>query len=109
MFLDFEYFGLDDPVKLLADTLWHPGMTLKTSQKLLLAKKFSVLFSEDVKFLDRLNACWPLYGLRWCLILLNAFRLQKNLRNFGLLEMQCSKSRGIMNSLKQTEMQCPYV
>ncbi|MDP6621424.1 MAG: aminoglycoside phosphotransferase family protein, partial [Alphaproteobacteria bacterium] len=27
-FLDFEYFGWDDPVKMVADFLWHPGMEL---------------------------------------------------------------------------------
>jgi hypothetical protein len=28
-FIDFEYFGWDDPVKLVADVLWHPGMALE--------------------------------------------------------------------------------
>ena len=32
-FLDFEYFGRDDPAKLMADFIWHPGMNLNNSQK----------------------------------------------------------------------------
>ena len=27
-FLDFEYFGWDDPVKLTADFIWHPSHSL---------------------------------------------------------------------------------
>ena len=33
VFLDFEYFGRDDPVKLMADFIWHPGMKLSNLQK----------------------------------------------------------------------------
>ena len=33
IFFDFEYFGKDDPVKLAADFLLHPGMTLNLQQK----------------------------------------------------------------------------
>jgi len=32
-FFDFDYFGWDDPVKLLADILWHPKMKLSVTQK----------------------------------------------------------------------------
>ena len=34
VFLDFEYFGRDDPVKLMADFIWHPGMKLSHLQKI---------------------------------------------------------------------------
>ena len=33
-FVDFEYFGWDDPVKLSADILLHPGRTLAAPQRL---------------------------------------------------------------------------
>ena len=32
-FFDFDYFGWDDPVKLLADILWHPKMALTQDQR----------------------------------------------------------------------------
>src|SRR6202040_3710161 len=32
-FVDFEYFGWDDPVKLTADILLHPGMSLGDAQR----------------------------------------------------------------------------
>ena len=32
-FIDFEYFGYDDPVKLISDFYYHPGMNLNSIQK----------------------------------------------------------------------------
>ena len=32
-FIDFEYFGLDDPVKLVIDFILHPGMKLNLQLK----------------------------------------------------------------------------
>ena len=43
-FIDFEYFGLDDPVKLISDFLWHPAMSLSFSQKILFTRKFLKIF-----------------------------------------------------------------
>jgi hypothetical protein len=72
-FLDFEYFGWDDPVKLTADILLHPGRPLKLPQR----KRFRVaatqLYDGDPAFANRLSAYLPLFGLRWVLILLNEF------------------------------------
>ena len=72
-FIDFEYFGWDDPVKLVSDFYWHPGMNLSaTLQKQWIANSLKI-FREDQTFSRRLNAYLPLYGLRWCLIILNEF------------------------------------
>ena len=72
-FIDFEYFGWDDPVKLTSDFLLHPGMKLNSDyQKLWLAKMLKV-FSKDKNFEKRLKASYRLYGLCWCLIILNVF------------------------------------
>lgn len=72
-FVDFEYFGWDDPVKLTADILLHPGRTLSASQ----CKQFQAgalsLYGTDPAFAERLRAYLPLFGLRWVLILLNEF------------------------------------
>jgi hypothetical protein len=108
-FLDFEYFGLDDPVKLLSDTLWHPGMSLSDQEKIYLSNQFIDLFLEDAEFKDRLKALWPLYGLRWSLIVLNAFRDKKNMENSDLLRVQYSKALSILKKLDKTGMVCPYV
>lgn len=73
--VDFEYFGWDDPVKLISDFIWHPGMKLSESQKALFLDKTLELFSARSKTVrHRFEAYFPLFGLRWCLIILNVFK-----------------------------------
>jgi len=72
-FVDFEYFGWDDPVKLTADILLHPGRPLEPSQRRRFRRAAVQLYGEDQTFERRLRAYLPLFGLRWALILLNEF------------------------------------
>jgi Ser/Thr protein kinase RdoA (MazF antagonist) len=72
-FVDFEYFGWDDPVKLAADVMLHPGMALTPALKERFLAGCRVQFARDAGFADCLNHLYPLYGLRWSLILLNEF------------------------------------
>lgn len=72
-FLDFEYFGWDDPAKLIADMCLHPGMELSPELQYLLLRKAFELYEEDTDFHRRVVRQYPLYALRWCLILLNEF------------------------------------
>jgi hypothetical protein len=74
VFIDFEYFGWDDPVKLVADVVWHPAMALPEP----LARRFvaatrRLYGATDADFKRRLALSFPLYGLRWALIVLNEF------------------------------------
>jgi len=72
VFLDFEYFGWDDPAKLLADLLLHPGMDLAAGLRLRLVE--TVLAGFDQPGLRRrVQLAYPLFGIKWCLILLNEF------------------------------------
>lgn len=73
VFLDFEYFGWDDPVKLTADTLWHPGHLLSPPERAAWLAAYGDAARHDPAFAARLSAHLPLYGLRWSLILLNEF------------------------------------
>lgn len=72
-FIDFEYFGWDDPVKLTADFLWHPGMQLDAAERAQFSRGAGALYGGDPAFSSRLTVCFPLYGLRWVLIILNEF------------------------------------
>lgn len=72
-FIDFEYFGWDDPVKLVADFYWHPGMNLTSDLRTQWIARCGEVFRDDASYAARLDAYLPLYGLRWCLILLNEF------------------------------------
>jgi hypothetical protein len=73
-FLDFEYFGWDDPGKLTADMLLHPGTTLKPALRSRFRAGAELIYGSDPSFRSRLGALFPLIGLRWVLILLNEFR-----------------------------------
>ncbi len=72
-FLDFEYFGWDDPVKLAADTLLHPGMALNGAERAAFRAAVLAIFGGDASFAHRLEILLPLYALRWALIVLNPF------------------------------------
>lgn len=72
-FVDFEYFGWDDPVKLTADIMLHPGRVLAAPQRRRFRRLAERLYGEDPAFDMRLGAYLPLFGLRWVLILLNEF------------------------------------
>ena len=119
-FLDFEYFGRDDPVKLMADFIWHPGMELNTSHKIAWLKGTFKIFKKDPNIYSRFRAAWPLYGLRWSLILLNEFLKsgwQKRVyANTNLkyqyenkLKDQLNKAKLICEQVQETNMECPYM
>jgi hypothetical protein len=73
-FIDFEYFGWDDPAKLVSDFLLHPGMTLSRPFRQRFHKGAMAVYGDaDAAFKARLNALYPLYGMCWCLIILNEF------------------------------------
>lgn len=73
VFLDFDYFGWDDPVKLVCDFLLHPGMELSEGLKRRFAMGAQRVYGADSTFAPRLNLLFALFALRWCLILLNEF------------------------------------
>lgn len=72
-YVDFEYFGWDDPVKLVADTLLHPAMTLDEAERARFHGLACDIYRADGGFDLRLAAFHPLYALRWAFIVLNPF------------------------------------
>ncbi len=73
VFLDFEYFGWDDPVKLIADFELHPAMRLAPPLRARFRADALALFEDQPAIAPRLEALLPLFALRWCLIMLNPF------------------------------------
>jgi hypothetical protein len=73
-FVDFEYFGWDDPVKLVSDTAIHPGSNFAEDSRRLLVERLSREFeADDPAFAVRRDALYPLFGMIWCLIILNDY------------------------------------
>jgi Phosphotransferase enzyme family len=79
-FLDFEYFGWDDPAKTISDFVLHPGMQLPLDLRQHFFSGALAVFSETPKIEARVRAVYPLFGLKWCTILLNEFTLDHGAR-----------------------------
>src|SRR5215510_9778686 len=95
-FVDFEYFGWDDPVKLVADILLHPGWPLPQPQRVRFRAAATRLYGDDPLFGARLQAYLPLFALRWVLILLNEFvptRWQRRVRAGEAASWEDAKAR----------------
>jgi hypothetical protein len=115
IFLDFEYFGWDDPVKMICDFLLHPGMDASSRQKRLFAASMLQEFPEAAA---RIHAFYPLFGLKWCLILLNEFLPEHILRrkfagmSEGELEFRQSqqlvKAKAMLNLVLTNDYRFPY-
>lgn len=87
-FLDFEYFGWDDPAKTIADFLLHPAMKLDDNLKQQFIQNMLGGLKENKTLAYRLEIVYPLFGLKWCTILLNEFVPEY----FSRREFSCAKS-----------------
>lgn len=119
VFLDFEYFGWDDPAKTICDFVLHPGMELPGALKELFVRLALGRFAELGGLRERVEALYPLFGLKWCLILLNEF-LPEHLsrREFAGLSgsdrrkvrsVQLAKARRILWDVVEADGRFPYV
>jgi phosphotransferase family enzyme len=68
-FLDFEYFGWDDPLTSIGNFVLHPGMHLRPAQSGLYRERLLAHFGAG--HAERLAALLPLFALRWCAIVLS--------------------------------------
>jgi hypothetical protein len=72
-FVDFEYFGWDDPAKMIADFIHHPAMPLASSLNRQFHDQMFKIFKNDETLKIRVRLVYPVLGLKWCLIMLNEF------------------------------------
>jgi len=114
VFLDFEYFGWDDPAKMIADVLLHPGMDLAQELRVRFAEGVLAGFPDQPGLRERVRLAYPLFGIKWCLILLNEF-LPGSLdrRQFAApasvaerQTLQLAKTRAKLLSLRDTHDPC---
>lgn len=82
-FVDFEYFGWDDPAKTVVDFLLHPGMQLPDALKRRFAAEAQALFADIPLLPARTRIVYPLFGLKWAVILLNDFLPERFARASG--------------------------
>ena len=105
-YLDFEYFGWDDPSKTLSDFLLHPGMNMTPSQRTLFYQQMLANLNHQPSLSHRIQLIWPLQAINWCFILLNTFlpaRNQYHVENTSasnliqLQNLQLKKSKNLLN------------
>lgn len=118
IFLDFEYFGWDDPAKMVVDFLLHPAMTLSDDLKRRFTTRILNHFSDHRVLCHRVALVYPLFGLKWCLILLNEFVPEHllrrdfastdNLRIRTLRTQQLTKARRMLHTVGVTYKHFPY-
>jgi len=116
-FVDHEYFGWDDPVKVTADFILHPATPLANDMAERFWRGVCRHRENDESFLIRLKLLYPLFGARWSLILLNEFiperwvgrvfagarrdwtsvKAEQLRRSRGLLREVLTKSRGLFD------------
>jgi hypothetical protein len=96
-FVDFEYFGWDDPVKLMADFVLHPAMSLDEKQQDFFLRGVLPLF-ENTDASQRLPLLRPLFAVKWSCILLNEFlSADSTTRHF-------TAGHSSMNTLRETQL-----
>lgn len=72
-FIDFEYAGWDDPAKMVADFFLQPAVPIsRIHYKDFIFQTLSYLPDLELA-IARATALKPVFGIKWCCIMLNAF------------------------------------
>jgi len=101
-FIDFEFSGMDDPVKLVSDSLFHPANNFTAKN----IKKYQPIFCKvfqdtDPSFEGRFEEFYLFFGIKWCLIMLNRF-LHLKLESYQRDDlMQLKKTEERLRILKE--------
>jgi hypothetical protein len=118
VFLDFEYFGWDDPAKMVSDFLLHPAMELDDRLRRRFLRGVAEGFYGYPELAGRIQALYPVFGLKWCLILLNEFATEHLQRRVFASDVpldpeevrseQLSKSRHMLQRVLDEYQKFPY-
>jgi len=118
VFIDFEYFGWDDPGKMVSDFLLHPGFKLNHELKKYFVRQFLQLFPSFEQFLKRIRIAFPMHGLNWSLRMLNEylpehssrrqFAAGSNLQMSAVLKTQLNKSKQLLKKISNEYRQFAY-
>lgn len=108
-FIDFEYAGWDDPVKLICDFGCQPEVPVNKKLWLQFLNKLSEKL-EIPSISQRAKVLLPVYRIKWCCIMLNEFRsvgftrrLHAGTNGINLLGLQLKKARNYFNQHLQGE------
>jgi hypothetical protein len=72
-FLDFEYAGWDDPAKLVCDFFWQVEVPVPRHFLRGFAERIAEPLPDPRRVGERIELLLPVYQIKWCCIVLNAF------------------------------------
>lgn len=72
-FIDFEYYGWDDPAKMISDFYLQPAVPVPYSYREIFLKEIQRCKLINNELEKRLPSVYILLALKWCLIMLNVF------------------------------------
>jgi hypothetical protein len=73
VFIDFEYFGWDDPAKTIADFLLQPAVPVPARLRRACWLQLADVYGPAADLDRRLPLVYALLSIKWCLIVLNPF------------------------------------
>lgn len=72
-FLDFEYAGWDDPAQMICNACLQPAVPIPASMQRRFVEALLGRLGNPGALAARLRLLYPLFGLKWSLIMLNEF------------------------------------
>ena len=115
--IDFEYFGWDDPAKLIGDFFHHVGQKLHWELKWLFLDRFCAGIDLE-GFLNRWELVLDLLGLEWVLIVLNVASPESRARRrFAepfwreeeLIRQRLQKARDMVRGMAANQHNTPFI
>jgi len=76
-FFDFEYSGLDSPLKLVSDFILQPRYEISALQSKIFLQSLNFV---DREFINQLNIIFPLFVIKWILIFYNFLDPKNNIK-----------------------------
>jgi len=111
VFIDFEYAGIDDPVKMICDFFCQPDVPVSHKYLPLFSSRILGMTEKPDYHYQRMELLFPLHTIKWCCIVLNEFlpvgrarRLfaKKNLDIEKRKEQQLKKAKKLFSRVDET-------
>ncbi len=102
IFLDFEYAGWDDPAQMICNACWQPAVPIPLALRRRFVETMLKRLAGASGLATRLRLLYPLFGLKWSLIMLNEFLpVAKERRRFAGTRPQARRQEQLRKSRRQ--------
>ncbi|MBI2438269.1 MAG: hypothetical protein HYV36_05605, partial [Lentisphaerae bacterium] len=111
-FLDFEYAGWDDPAQMIGNACLQPDVPIPATLQRRFIKVVVGALGNPANLAIRLRLLYPLFGLKWSLIMLNEFLpVSRERRHFAGKRPEDSERRGeqLRKSQRQAQAVAAYL